>query len=107
MSLGLYTLHTNDCKSTNRGIMYIKYSNDTLIMDSTKSLGQLQAEMDIYAEWCRKNCRDLNISKTKELVVDFHKRTFQHPHSVSNLPTDKVISCRYLGIIIDHRLSFQ
>lgn len=69
----LYTLYTNDCRSTNPGITYIKYCDDTVIMDTTNSQVQLQSEMDIFAEWCRRNCLDLNASKTKELVVDFRE----------------------------------
>ena len=34
----LYTLYTNDCRSTNPDITYIKYSDDTVIMDSTDKL---------------------------------------------------------------------
>ncbi|CAM4539004.1 unnamed protein product [Leuciscus chuanchicus] len=67
----LYTLYTNDCRSNNPGIIYTKYSDDTVIMDTTNSLRELQTEMDIFAEWCKQSCLDLNASKTKELVVDF------------------------------------
>lgn len=42
--------------STNPGITYIKYSNETVIMFTTNSQGQLQSVMDIFAEWCRQNC---------------------------------------------------
>lgn len=79
----LYTLYTNDCRSNNPDITYIKYSDDTVIIDTTNSPGQLQSEMDSFAGWCRQNCLDLNTSKTKELIIDFH-----HPPSVSQQPAD-------------------
>ena len=61
----LYTLYTNDCRSTNPDITYIKYSDDTVIMDSTNSLGQLESKLATFLDWCRRNCLDLNITKTK------------------------------------------
>ena len=61
----LYTLYTHDCRSTNPDITYIKYSDDTVIMDSTNSSDQVQSELDTSSGWCRWNCLDLNITKTK------------------------------------------
>lgn len=39
--------------------------------------------MDTFSEWCRCNCLDLSASKTKELVIDFHRGQL-------NIPTLKV-----------------
>ena len=104
----LYTLYTNDCRSNNPGIIYTKYSDDTVIMDTTNSLGELQTEMDIFAVWCKQNCLDLNASKTKELVVDFRKDVSIIPTLlVNNQPIERVESYRYLGTILDHKLTFQ
>ena len=61
----LYILYTNDCRSTNPDITYIKYSDDTVIMDSTNSSDQLQSELATFSDWCSRNCLDLNITKTK------------------------------------------
>lgn len=44
----LYTLYTNDCRSTNPDITYIKYSDNTVIMDSTNSSNQLQSELATF-----------------------------------------------------------
>ncbi|KAJ8351722.1 hypothetical protein SKAU_G00231980 [Synaphobranchus kaupii] len=40
--------------------------------------------MDIFSEWCSENCLDLNASKTKELVIDFHRGQFTFPKLVVN-----------------------
>jgi len=60
----LYTLYTNesDCRSNNPGIIYIKYSDEIVIMDTTNSSQELQTEMELFAEWCKQNCLDLNPS---------------------------------------------
>ncbi|KAM3612195.1 uncharacterized protein V6R79_004430 [Siganus canaliculatus] len=77
-------------------------------MGTTNTPGQLQAEMDIFAEWCRRNCLDLNPSRTKEVVVDFRKNPTIIPTlSLNNQLVERVESYRYLGTIIDHRLTFQ
>ncbi|KAK7915928.1 hypothetical protein WMY93_011689 [Mugilogobius chulae] len=56
----LFTLYTNDCRSTTPGITYIKYSDDTVIMDTTNTDGLLQTELDSFSLWCKDNCLDLN-----------------------------------------------
>lgn len=105
----LYALYTNNCRSTNPGITYVKYYDNTEIMDTTNSYEQLQTEMDIFAEWCWRNCLDLNTSKTKDLVVDFHKdpSIIVPTLSVNNQSIVGAESYRYLGTVIYHRLTFQ
>ncbi|KAJ8352001.1 hypothetical protein SKAU_G00234770 [Synaphobranchus kaupii] len=67
----LFTLYTDNCRSSDPEITNIKYSDDTVIIDTSNTEGKLQAEMDIFSDWCRKNGLDRNASKTKELVIDF------------------------------------
>lgn len=77
-------------------------------MDTTNTPEQLQHETDIFAEWCRQNCLDLNPLKTKEIVVDLQKNTTIIPSlSVNNQVIERVESFKYLGTIIDQRLTFH
>ena len=69
----LFTLYTDDCRSPDPDMLFIKYSDDTVIVDTTNSDSRIIEVMDGFAEWCNNNFLDLNPSKTKELLVDFRR----------------------------------
>ncbi len=55
-------------------------------------------EVERLTSWCQENCLSLNVSKTKELIVDFRKRQ-QRPYTplmISGTPVERVISFKYL-----------
>lgn len=53
-------------RSINPAIIYSKFLDKTVIMDTTYSPGQLQTEMDTFSGWCTWNYLDLNSFKTKK-----------------------------------------
>ncbi|KAJ8356646.1 hypothetical protein SKAU_G00194400 [Synaphobranchus kaupii] len=108
ISPALFTLYTDNCRSSDPEITYIKYSDDTVIIDTSNTEGKLQAEMDIFSDWCRKNGLDLNASKTKELVIDFRRGQ----QTITTLKVDsqaieRVEEYKYLGTTIDQKLTFK
>ncbi len=59
-------------------------------------------------QWCQDNCLSLNVSKTKELIVDFRKRQ-QRPYiplMTSGTPVKRVSSFKYLGVNISEDLTW-
>ncbi len=55
-------------------------------------------EVERLTSWCQDNCLSLNVSKTKELIVDFRKRQ-QRPYTplmISGTPVERVSSFKYL-----------
>lgn len=60
----LFILYNNDCRSTASRITFIKYSDDTAIMDGTILAGLLQTELDLFFTWCKRNCLELYVSRT-------------------------------------------
>ena len=69
----LFTLYTNDCTGTENTI-FIKYSDDTAIVDLSNSIPHYIEEVDRFTTWCKANFLDLNVAKTKELLIDFRKQ---------------------------------
>ena len=103
----LLTLYTNDCTGTENTI-FIKYSDDTAIVDLSNSIPHYIAEFERHTSWCKDNFLDLNMTKTKELLIDFRKQ----PPAVSPITIDgeiveRVEKYKYLGIILDNTLKFD
>ncbi len=65
-------------------------------------------EVERLTSWCQDNCLSLNVSKTKELIVDFKKRHLRPytPLMISGTPVEWVSSFKYLGVNISEDLTW-
>ncbi len=106
----LYSLYTHDCVSSHSSTSIIKFADDTVVLglisnnDETAYLD----EVEKLTSWCQDNCLSLNVSKTKELIVDFRKRHLRPytPLMVSGTPVERVSSFKYLGVNISKDLTW-
>ena len=81
----LFTLYTDDCTGTDTTPI-IKSSDDSAIEDFYNSDSVYFAEVERFSNWCRDNSLDLNVKKTKEMLIDFRKA----PTATPDLFTDGV-----------------
>lgn len=104
----LFTLYTDDCRCSDPEMLYIKYSDDTVIIDTTNSNNRVSREIHTFAGWCENNYLDLNTSKTKEMLVDFRRDQPPAPTlEVNGQIIERVEEYKYLGTTIDHKLTFK
>ena len=106
----LFTLFTNDCISHHPSIHVIKFSDDTtvvgLITDGDESI--YRAEVASLVDWCGDNNLELNVTKTKELIIDFrHNRNDAMPLSIHGEKVEQVLSFKFLGTTIAHDLKWE
>ncbi len=82
LSLLLYSLYTHDCVSSHSSTSIVKFADDTVVLgliSNNDEVAYLEV-VESLTSWCQDNCLSLNVSKTKELIVDFRKRQ-QRPYT--------------------------
>ena len=106
----LFTLFTNDCRSSEESVLVVKFSDDTtvsgLISDCDET--KYRQSVDDLVSWCETNNLLLNVSKTKEIVVDFRSnKSPTLPLQINNENVEQVHSFKFLGSTISSDLSWS
>ena len=106
----LYSLFTHDCVAKHNSNTIIKFADDTtvvgLITDNNETA--FKEEVRELAVWCQDNNLSLNVSKTKELIVDYRKRRAkQAPINNVRAVVEWVERFKFLGVHITNKLSWS
>ena len=90
------------------------YTDDTVLFISDKSLHNIKSYMSSDLEklnnWLKLNHLTLSISKSKFMIIGSSQRLNKIDSisfKVNNMDLDKVSSFKYLGIVINNRLTWQ
>ncbi len=106
----LYSLYTHDCVSSHSSTSIIKFADDTVVLGLINNDDEAAYldEVERITSWCQDNGLSLNVSKTKELIVDFRKRQqrLYTPLMISGTPVERVSSFKYLGVNISEDLTW-
>ena len=106
----LYTLYTHDCRSVDSSTQFVRFSDDTAMLALLSDFASHQSYLSSvlrFSSWCNNNFLHLNVSKTKEMCIDFRRnRTIISPIVINCEPVEQVDSFQHLGVILDEKLSF-
>ncbi|KAK1798047.1 hypothetical protein P4O66_000549 [Electrophorus voltai] len=96
----LYSLYTYDCAATTGATIIVKFPDNTVVMGliSDNDERAYLEEIKHLENWCQGNNLLLNVSKTKELIVDCSKKQEQHyqPVRINGTTVERVDSFRCL-----------
>uniref|UniRef100_A0A4W5LD23 Reverse transcriptase domain-containing protein n=1 Tax=Hucho hucho TaxID=62062 RepID=A0A4W5LD23_9TELE len=106
----LYSLFTHDCMARHDSNTLIKFADDTtvvgLITDNDETA--YREEVRDLAVWCQDNNLSLNVTKTKEMIVDYRKKRTEHaPILIDGAVVEQVESFKFLGVHINNKLEWS
>ena len=101
----LYSLITHDCVAKHDSNTIIKLVN--LITNIVETA--YWEEVRDLAVWCQDSNLSLNVSKTKEMIVDYRKRRSEHApiHIINRAVVEQGDSFKFLGVHITNKSSWS
>ena len=106
----LFTLYTSDCKSTELSCPLIKFADDTIMIGliTNDNCTSYEKELKCFVDYCDSNHLELNVSKTKEMIIDFRiKHADYEPIIIKGSKVERVQSYKYLGVLMDNKLDWH
>ena len=88
----------------------IKFADDTTVsgLISNNDEGNYRREIANIVDWCETNNLFLNVSKTKEMIIDFRRnKTPMLPLTIQNTEVEQIHSFKFLGTHVSSDLSWN
>ncbi|CDQ77127.1 unnamed protein product [Oncorhynchus mykiss] len=88
----------------------IKFADDTPVVGliTYNDKAAYREEVRDLAGWFQNNNLSLNITKTKEMIVDYRKRSTEHvPILIDGAVVEQVESFKFLGVHINNKLDWS
>ena len=106
----LYSLFTFDCKAHYTGNHVFKFADDTTVsgLISDNNENNYRREIDDIVSWCDTNNLFLNVSKTKELIIDFRRnQTNIEPVTIVKYILTALLSREQQMLVMELELSME
>ena len=72
----LFIMYTDSCRASQQGSFLVTFSDDTALLSLLQGpQSDHGSALTSFTEWCEDNHLDLNVIKTKELIIDFRKNS--------------------------------
>ncbi|KAL0159965.1 hypothetical protein M9458_043690, partial [Cirrhinus mrigala] len=111
----LFTLLTHDCTAKFSSNHIFKFADDTTVVGliSNNDETHYREEVAQLAKWCGANNLSLNVSKTKEVVMDFRRNSVDPPTpppppplAIDSSAVERISSTKFLGVHITEDLTW-
>lgn len=107
----LFILYINDINKVLKYCKIYLFADDALIMiaekNSTEALCKLNHDLANIYSWLCANKLKLNVNKTKWMKIGKKDQLSQQVVLIDNSVIEQVTTFKYLGVLIDDRLSFS
>ena len=107
----LFALCTADCRCTDESCPVVKFVDHTELVDFCCCNDEdaiYHKQIENFVNWCDKNYLYLNVSKTKEMCIDFRKnQRCPKPVYIKGEATERVDTYKYLGVVFDSKLNWK
>lgn len=102
-------MYTNDCRSSYKDRHIIKYADDSVIVCLLQEQDQGHGPVvDDFVMWCSRFHLQLNVEKTKDMLIDFGRSTLSPGLTkINGVDIEMTDNYKYLGTVIDIKLSFE
>ena len=99
----LYILYTDDCRSNNLNSFLVKFADDSALLSLLQGSEQYHGPaLTEFVDWCDNSYLDLNVTKSKEMIVDFRRQEHSPGKTIiHNNEVEIVSKYKYLGTIFD------
>lgn len=108
LSPALYSLFTHNCTSSHNSNTLIKFADDTTIVGLISDNNEIayRKEVQNLSAWCTDN--DLNIKKTKEIIIDYRRNKIKHNGlCINGKEVERVATFKFLGVHIAEDLTWS
>ena len=107
----LYSLFTHDCLSCHVRTKILKFANDTTVIGLITNSGESEYrdQVNKLINWCNDNNLELNINKTKEIIVDFRRKKYSPPLPlvIDGRTVEIVKHFKFVGSTISSNLKWE
>lgn len=106
----LFSLYTADCRATHDDCIIDKYADDTALTGQITDDDDTHYRQEVqdFVHWCDRNYLELNVSKTREMIIDYRKnRVEPDPIVIKGKGVERVQTFKYLGVVFDSSLSWK
>ena len=107
----LYSLFAHDCLSCHVRTKIRKFADDATVIGLIKNSdeSEYRDQVNKLISWCNDNNMELNVNKTKEMIVDFRRKKSSPPSPlvIDGRTVELVQHFKFLGSTISSNLKLE